>query len=507
MSLQVDIGLLWEEPQVRGQFVGAFRVACRTEDSQTGDWESVTGSFEARAAAGSVKSSWGIRLAECITPERAEHIVNRVSAESDTFDLDMVEAGREWESATGRLENRVWWPIVRLQSHDEAEAVLEELRNIAALNPVGLTVMRLDKAVAREPFELRAGDFSATVREVRAVPLNAKAKFRLEDVPVGRGFHWEHKETLDYRGELSLFHPGGDGLTVVNRLPLETYLESAVGSEMRADLPPGFSQAQAICARSTVLATAGRHHRADGFDLCNDDHCQDYYGTRGEAKVVIGPVHATAGQVLVFGDRVVDARYAKSCGGVSERYESVWGMEGPEYLQVRPCGDFAVPDLTRGHQARYFLRKAPAAWCNPEKHPYPDPWHKEPLFRWTMHYNRDQLGELVEQKTGRHVGEVLRIEPLSRGASGRILTLDIVGGEGSVRVYGELNIRRALSKSHLPSSFFEVEVRGDEILLRGGGWGHGVGLCQLGACAMAKAGKSLEEILAHYYPGAGVTTL
>jgi stage II sporulation protein D len=301
-------------------------------------------------------------------------------------------------------------------------------------------------------------------------------------------------------------------------LSLETYLESAVGSEMRSHLPPAFSQAQAICARSTVLATANRHHRADGFDVCNDDHCQCYQGVKQESGAVIAPVRETAGQVLVspplqppvnggVSGRVVDARYAKSCGGISERYEAVWGEEGPDYFVVRTCGDFDGDDLSNEILARNFLLNPPPAWCNGELHPYPEPWDKDPLFRWEFSHTRAEWGELIARKTGSSIGAVKAFQVKQRGKSGRILILEIEGEARSLTIYGELNIRRALSPSHLPSSYFVVEEHGDTLTLLGGGWGHGVGLCQLGAAAMAKHGWSVQQILDHYYPGSEITKL
>ncbi|MBU0508939.1 hypothetical protein KKH27_08900, partial [bacterium] len=279
------------------------------------------------------------------------------------------------------------------------------------------------------------------------------------------------------------------------------YLESAVGSEMRSDLPAAFSQAQAIAARSTVLATANRHHFADGFDLCNDDHCQCYQGIAREAETVIAPIKESEGTVLVSSfPRVIDARYAKSCGGVSERYEAVWGGEGPDYFAVRACGEYAVPDLTDEDAAREFLKSDPPAWCNPRVCSYPEPWDKDPLFRWEFAHTRREWGALIAEKTGLEVGALRELVPVRRGASGRILILEIVGEAERQRVYGELNIRRALSPSHLPSSFFVIHERGDSLVISGGGWGHGVGLCQLGASAMALRGWSVEKILEHYYP-------
>jgi stage II sporulation protein D len=514
MSLSVSIGLLWNESEIRGELRGPFHLRARMEagvhtnvlhglnktGGRGGPPLQISGAFCARAMEQAGVAQWGIRLAESLSPDHAERQLNSVLAHTTAFELDILEAGRTWESDGTALDNRVWWPVVKLATRDDAEPVLELLRTISTLDPLGFSIVRLDVTEPRDLFEFSCGDFSARVLDAQFIPASGSSLFRLHNVPIGRGFHWERKESLDYRGELKLF-AGTNGLTAVNVLPLETYLESAVGSEMRSDLPPAFSQAQAICARSTVLATAGRHHRADGFDLCNDDHCQCYQGVQREAGAVIAPIRDTAGQILAHGERVVDARYAKSCGGISERYEAAWGAEGPDYFAVRACGDFAVPDLRDESAARAFLEDAPPAWCNPRSHPYPEPWDKDPLYRWEFRYDKRELGELIARKTSHEVGNVRSLSVLKRGASGRILILEIEGSTRTQRIYGELNIRRALSASHLPSSFFVCDDAGDSLILRGGGWGHGVGLCQLGACAMAKAGWSVEQILAHYYPG------
>ncbi|MCX6601628.1 MAG: SpoIID/LytB domain-containing protein [bacterium] len=503
--MTVDIGLLWDEETITGELLGGHAVQCRTDCCRYLNLAHTTGRFTARAATSPREGRFALRLGEMFSPPSAEQVLAPLSESRRNLDLDVLEAGKRWEFGGGAYDNRVWWPIVKCGSRADAESLAAELREQPHVDPLAITVVRLDDTEPSAQFEFTLGDFSARVLEVRAVPLARDTIFRLNDVPIGRGFHWQRKEALDYRGVLSLFSSAG-GLTAVNRLPLETYLKSTVGSEMRSDLPAAFSQAQAICARSTVLATANRHHRADGFDLCNDDHCQCYQGIQREAGAVAEPVRATAGQILLFGERVVDARYAKACGGLSERYEAVWGGEGPAYFAVRPCGDFAASDLASEDGARLFLESAPPSWCNPALHPYPDPWDKEPLFRWQFRFAPEKLGTLIEEKTGSAGGRVKELRPLRRGASGRILVLDVVGSERTLRVYGELNIRRALSPSHLPSSFFVSDLRADEILLTGGGWGHGVGLCQLGACAMAKAGTSTETILARYYPESAVVT-
>ncbi|MDD5087277.1 MAG: SpoIID/LytB domain-containing protein [bacterium] len=536
MSLEVHIGLLWDEPAIRGEFAGEFLVRCRVDCCRFLTLDETAGAFEAFSEPGRRQHDYAIRLCESLSPAHAERTLSEPKELAQKFDVDIVEAGRTWESGGQQFDIRVWWPIVKLDSLSDAEKTLDELRAMPGLDPLGLALVRLDRAVPDLPFEFRFGSFSGRALEIWTTPLSPESFFRLHDVPIGRGFHWQRKESLDYRGSLRLFHPGGAGLSAVNRLELESYLESAVGSEMRSDLPAAFSQAQAIAARSTVLATANRHHFADGFDLCHDDHCQCYQGILREADAVVAPIRESSGIILVSPlstplnpptkwretgahsraalpndassfivhrsslPRVVDARYAKSCGGVSERYEAAWGGEGPDYFTVRACGEFSVPDLSREDSAREFLKSDSPAWCNPRLHPYPDPWDKDPLFRWTFEYTRKELGDLIAEKTGHDVGRVQELNAIRRGKSGRILILEIVGEAGTQHIYGELNIRRALSKSHLPSSFFVVDERADRIILSGGGWGHGVGLCQLGAAAMARAGWNVESILNHYYP-------
>jgi stage II sporulation protein D len=512
--MTVNIGLLWNEETITGELFGGHAVQCRTDCCRCLNLAPTTGRFTARAAPSSREPQFAVRLGEMFSSEKAERVLAPLSGSWRGLDLDVLEAGKKWDYEGKTYDNRVWWPIVKCGSRENARWLIGELRELADVDSLALAVVRLDQAEPSNPFEFTLGDFSARVIEMRAAPLAGDAIFRLNDVPIGRGFHWQRRESLDYRGVLSLFSANG-GLTCVNRLLLETYLESTVGSEMRSDLPPAFSQAQTICARSTVLATANRHHRSDGFDLCNDDHCQCYQGIRLENEAVISPIRESAGKILVFPSsfilhpsslRVVDARYAKSCGGVSERYESVWGGEGPAYFAEQSCGHFAIPDLTSEDGARHFLQNPPPAWCNPDLHPYSRPWDKEPLFRWQFRFTSQELGALIEEKTGNVVGRVKKLHPLRRGGSGRILILEVVGSERTLRIYGELQIRRALSPSHLPSSLFVSESRADEITLIGGGWGHGVGLCQLGACAMARSGLPIESTLAWYYPGTKLAT-
>ncbi len=496
--LSVSIGLLWNEPHILGSLSGTFTARCFTECNRWLERELSACKFSAIANDSQpAPLQWAIRLGECLTHESAERVLNKITDANLLSHGEILEAGKIWETSHGALDNRVWWPVIKLNSRDDASAAMHALR---ATHPIGLTLVRLSRPEMKTRFELTLGDFSTTVVRVQLIPHNEHATFTLDSVPIGRGFHWERREPLTYRGELELFATPDGGLSAANRLSLEQYVETAVGSEMRHDLPAAFSQAQAVAARSTVLATANRHHYSDGFDLCHDDHCQCYQGIVREANAVIAPIRATSGVVLLHERRVADARYAKSCGGASDLFVEVWGEEEPGYFAVRPCGDFPVPDLSDEKIAEEFLNNPPRAFCNPEHYPYPKPWDEDALFRWTREYDKIELGALLTRKTGQNIGAVEHLTVLHRSPSGRITILELRGGAGTITLYGELEIRRALSASHLPSSYFFAHVMGDTITLTGGGWGHGVGLCQLGAVAMAKEGWSMERILAHYYP-------
>ncbi|MCB9357378.1 MAG: SpoIID/LytB domain-containing protein [Calditrichaeota bacterium] len=514
--LSVSIGLLWNEPVIQGTLNGSYSAQCFTDCNRWLDLEEVTGRLRAADKEPERQvQQWAIRLGECFSKEKAELLLAKVENPDLIIRGEVVEAGKKWPTRLGMLDNRVWWPVIKLDGRDQAEIVFEELRRTF---PIGMAVMRLSKPDMKPMFWLRLGNLGGNVVRVKLVPNSPDATITLKDVPIGRGFHWERREALTYRGEMEIFATPDGGLTAANHLPLEHYVETAVGSEMREDLPPVFSQVQAIAARSTALATANRHHFGDGFDLCNDDHCQCYQGTVREADAVIEPIRATSGRILVFGQRdaedrpigtwrVVDARYAKACGGVSDRYSDIWGPDEPGYFEVQPCGQFHAPDLEDDRVAERFLYDSPKAYCNPGHYPYPQPWDEDKLFRWVREYDPIQLSGIVERKTGAHIGVVKDLMPRQRSQSGRIMILDILGSEGTTTLYGELEIRRALSDSHLPSSCFVLKRARGMLILRGGGWGHGVGMCQLGAVAMAKEGWTIERILAHYYPNTALETV
>ena len=318
--------------------------------------------------------------------------------------------------------------------------------------------------------------------------LFSEPTFILHDMPIGIDFHWEQKVTRRFAGRLR-FIVEGDRIRAVNRIGLEDYLLSVISSEMHADAPLEFLKAHAIISRSWVMSNLRTH---DNFDVCADDHCQRYQGLDGAAgQNVRDAVDRTWGSVLTFGGELCDARYSKCCGGTTELYSSCWEDKDYPYLQSvkdapgegeRPFCDTDDEEVLRKVLNDYDLQT-------------------RDFFRWTVRYTRDELSALAG------IGRVRELKPLKRGPSGRIVELEVSGETGRIVLGKELAIRKALSASCLKSSAFEIEWKGDECILHGRGWGHGVGLCQIGAAVMASKGYSCEQILLHYYPGTQISAL
>ena len=373
----------------------------------------------------------------------------------------------------------------------------------------------------------------------------AEPSFILYGVTIGVGFHWERQEDQKFAGALKIIVEG-DRLTAVNVVGVEDYLLSVISSEMKASASEEFLKAHAVISRSWVMArmTASRDSRAvehpayvtglptlvtylDGllhkekccadtedveylkwydhedhihFDVCADDHCQRYQGlTRATGETVRKVIDQTWGQVLQYDGKLCDARFSKCCGGVMEEFSTCWEDADHPYLQ-------ALPD-TPGHMAggHCFCDTEDDAVLEQILNDYDR--ETRDFFRWTKEFGREELGELIERRCGVRVGKVEALEPLQRGPSGRICKLRIAGSLRTLIVGKELEIRRILSESHLKSSAFDVEYKDDRIVLHGSGWGHGVGLCQIGAAVMASEGYGYRDILSHYYPGAEIAKI
>lgn len=316
----------------------------------------------------------------------------------------------------------------------------------------------------------------------------AEPSFVLHDVVIGIGFHWEQKRTLKFAGGLK-FIVEGDKIRAVNRVGMEDYLLSVISSEMKASASPELLKAHAVISRSWLLSRMQDRSAHADFDVCADDHCQRYQGlTMAAGRQVRTAIDETWGQVLRFGGRLCDTRYSKCCGGRTELFSTCWEDIDYPYLQ-------SVED----------------PWCDCENddilaqvlNDYDQ--QTRDFHDWTVRFGAEELSALVRERTGIDFGEIRALEALERGPSGRIKYLRIVGSRRSEVIGKELKIRRALSASHLKSSAFSVERDpAGAFILRGRGWGHGVGLCQIGAAVMAANGRGYREILQHYYPGAYV---
>ncbi len=369
----------------------------------------------------------------------------------------------------------------------------------------------------------------------------AMGHFVIRNVVIGIGFHWEQKEDQEFQGALKLM-VSGDGIQVVNIISVEDYLISVISSEMRGDGSPALLKAHTIISRSWLMAQIKKQdilvekdkpyeliHESedeyirwydredhDEFHVCADDHCQRYQGvTRAHNPEVVKAVTETAGEVLVYGGKICDARFSKCCGGVVEKFEYCWEPVPHPYLQRVDDNPGSVQinreDLKIESNALRFIESAPEAFCNTSDasllrqvlNDY-DQSSKD-FYRWKVTYSQEELSSLIHEKSGINFGEIVDLVPVQRGESGRLVKLKIIGSRKSLTIGKELEIRRWLSNSHLYSSAFIVEkqriVHGipGQFILHGAGWGHGVGLCQIGAAVMVSRGYVHEEILSHYF--------
>ena len=387
---------------------------------------------------------------------------------------------------------------------------------------------------------------NALYDELLFEPTDAQSSFTLEDVTIGVNFHWERKEAQTFLGKLR-FIVEDNNICAINELPVETYLTSVISSEMRATSSLELLKAHAVISRSWLLAQIEQrkaennnvekqpsffktneeivrwYDREDHkrFDVCADDHCQRYQGiTKAANKHVVEAIQQTAGEILTRHGEICDARYSKCCGGAVEEFQYCWENIKKPYLQALPDtlpDSTPLPDLTDEAVARQWILSSPDAFCNTTDQKVLsqvlNDFDQETtdFYRWNQTYSQAEVKQLLEEKLEVQFGDIIDLVPLSRGKSGRIYRLKIVGKERTLIIGKELEIRRALSKSHLYSSAFIVEKADikdgvpQKFIIKGAGWGHGVGLCQIGAAMMGKQGYRYEEILLHYYKGAEIT--
>ena len=368
------------------------------------------------------------------------------------------------------------------------------------------------------------------------IPMSEDCSFSLMDVTIGIDFHWERNETQTFKGSLEVMKAKNGELTAVNVLDIEDYLQSVISSEMSATSHMELLKAHAVISRSWALCKIKRSLQGsafacqesegkricwygsephDGFDVCADDHCQRYQGLRAkDHKNAIKAVQETKGLILAYKENptpnsdyeICDARFYKCCGGVTEEFETCWEDTHFDYLvKVEDFPKEGRNDLTTEEGAREWILSSPEAFCNTSDKKILsqvlNDYDQETIdfYRWKVAYRQEELTALVARHAPQ-LGKIIDLIPLKRGVSGRIYELKIVGENESIIIGKELEIRKWLSNSHLYSSAFIVEKDANTFTLHGAGWGHGVGLCQIGAAVMAEKGYTYKEILAHYYP-------
>jgi SpoIID/LytB domain protein len=331
----------------------------------------------------------------------------------------------------------------------------------------------------------------------------------IRNVPVGTGFHWERSENRTYPDCLRLELDSSGKLALVNEVPAETYIAGVIPAEMSASFPLEALKAQAVAARSELFAKIGLIHRSEPFDVCADVHCQAYAGLSRKAPTTDRAAEETRGLIL-WKDGVCDAVYSAVCGGHTESSVMVWGGDKP-YLEGIYDGSEWLEwygSLQKERHVTRWIADVPQADCNTADLNAPGLDYTKKYFRWEVRIGQAELRDLLANKSGIRIGDIQNLEPLERGVSGRITKLKLTGTQGESIIPGELAIRKALSASTLWSSCFTVSTEGGDppqtFVIKGAGFGHGVGMCQTGAAVMALDGRRFDKILKRYYHGASL---
>jgi SpoIID/LytB domain len=429
----------------------------------------------------------------------------------------------------------------------------EPILSVGIVSDLEIPFSLQGKYLLNEAQELHPGDYTAYLIDAKIIfngkfydevtfqPVSKDSSFTLKEVVIGIGFHWERKEVQSFRGALKLIQEN-HRITAVNQIPVEEYLKSVISSEMSATSSPELLKAHAVISRSWLLSQLAKKNdlaaksvqyvsdtRTDEewikwwdredhllYDVCADDHCQRYQGiTRASTEEVVEAVEATRGEMLMYGENICDARFSKCCGGVLEKFDNCWEPASHPYLQkVFDRAENSIsetPDLTIETEAEKWIRTSPEAFCNTHDakvlSQVLNNYDQETadFYRWKVTYTQSEISDLILRRTGIDFGDIIDLQPVERGVSGRLIKLRIVGTKKTLVIGKELLIRKSLSESHLYSSAFVVDktMGGDNIpasfALTGAGWGHGVGLCQIGAAVMGDKGYSYRDILLHYY--------
>jgi len=451
-----------------------------------------------------------IQLYESLDGARAEEQARRLRSKG--IAVVLKNQGEQLQAGDKMLIDRTYHRVLLDQNFDSSTEAEAFLAGKSALSG-GKVVRSLDDvAMGKIALQSPSGHTTILTQALRITGANVT----LRDVEVGSGYHWARNEARTYGGELELRINARGKLTAINVVPLELYLRGVVAGEMANTFPQEALKAQAIISRTMFLNSFGRVHRGAEFDVCDDVHCQAYVGLSRNSEAVENAVSATKGLVLTWHDALCSASYSAVCGGHTADAAEVWDGDGEPYLKGLLDTQTAIGqfDLSREENARIWVDSEPDVCCNLAAAGHPDfGKYAEKYFRWEQRIPRVELEKSIAEYAGTSLGKLVDIVPLQRGVSGRLVSINCIGTDESVVVRKELNIRRALSKSTLYSSCFVITREGlkdglaETFVFRGAGWGHGVGLCQLGAGVRAAKGESVSQILAWYYPGTQIKQL
>ena len=470
---------------------------------------------------------------EKITPQQAASILQEVTMTTDELQplIEKIKSGEDKHQRTDGLTaslNSEQEPLVSvgIMTTDQLHFTLN-----GEFRAKGETVTG-PQQVTVEDGSLKWRD--ALYREFTIVPATPQSTFTLHHVTIGKDYHWQRSQSQTFQGKLRLV-VDEQKIVAINILPAEQYLTSVIGSEMRATCPLEFLKASAVISRSWLLAQMQKRQQGAShaffqftksdteiirwhdqeehtiFDVCADDHCQRYQGiTRAASPQVAEAIRQTRGQLLTSQGQVCDARFSKCCGGVTNVFQNCWEDQPHSYLQyVRdPYCNPQRRTLKRGYgETPQQLPLEESLFLNDYDLETTD------YYQWTVEYTQQQLQQLLLNRFEIDFGDILSLEPVERAQSGHLVRLKVVGTQRTLTIGKELEIRRALSQTHLYSSNFEVEALDvvndvpQRFVLHGRGWGHGVGMCQIGAAVMGAEGHSYQDILNHYYPGADITQM
>ncbi|NIR52993.1 SpoIID/LytB domain-containing protein [candidate division KSB1 bacterium] len=406
-------------------------------------------------------------------------------------------------------EDAVYQVVLNKEFETEKDA---KVYQIAIQEKTGSEIIEVPVGKAEGTLRFTNLDSKYSFDSKEPVKLTAN-QVEILDVDVGSGFHWEKSEHRKYGRTLEFLVDTHGLITVVNELPLEEYLKGVVPSEMPVSFPLEALKAQAIAARVEAISKTGLRHPLETFDLCDDVHCQVFSGNSNQAKSSERAVESTRGIFMVYHNKIVEAFYAGLCGGHTENNENVWLMDAKPYLRgILDSGGRNAKRLSSSLQNSRTVRKwidsGPDVFCNTVRRDAPKALnYSKKYFRWKVAYKRIELQEIIREKTGEDFGQLVDLIPISRGVSGRVKELEVVGTKKRFTISRELPIRQALARKTLFSSCFYVEKSNvsrelaSNFVLKGAGWGHGVGMCQIGAAVMAHSGRKFDDILTHYYRG------